>query len=264
MKNLHQCKYEPAIPAALQSLRFSIAIYGTGTIELVASYLLLGEASIGLQRYQQAEEYLSLAKWSVLKSPECSNEIKSQLHRNFGRLYASQGKPEEALRELASDVYFMSSAVGAEHVKTSGGYYQMANVFHSTERVEQSLALFAKVVDIWYKYLTAIHQDAEFASADGLDEVQATEALQMLFTIRRLRQQALGENHPAVGESYYVLSLLFHYLGDIDKSKENAELSLGILESELGHDHASVQEVRGFMERFHQSSNGGKASASVV
>jgi hypothetical protein len=44
---LNEGEFERSIPAALQSLRFSIDIYGTGTVELVPSYLLLGEASIG-------------------------------------------------------------------------------------------------------------------------------------------------------------------------------------------------------------------------
>ena len=46
-KNLNEGQFELAIPAALQSLRFSIDLWGAGSIELVPSYLLLGEASIG-------------------------------------------------------------------------------------------------------------------------------------------------------------------------------------------------------------------------
>lgn len=36
-----------AVPAALQALRFSMDIHGKDSVELVPSYLLLGEASIG-------------------------------------------------------------------------------------------------------------------------------------------------------------------------------------------------------------------------
>ena len=36
---------------------------------------------------KQAEEFLSLANWSVLKSPACPNAIRAQTHRNFGKLY---------------------------------------------------------------------------------------------------------------------------------------------------------------------------------
>ena len=60
------------------------------------SYLLLAEANLGLRNLAQAEEFLSLANYSVLKNPECSNTIRSQLHRNFGKLYALQGKNQQA------------------------------------------------------------------------------------------------------------------------------------------------------------------------
>ena len=39
---------------------------------------------------------------------------------HFGKLYASQGKEKEALRQLANDVYFSSLQVGPEHIDTAG------------------------------------------------------------------------------------------------------------------------------------------------
>ena len=62
---------------------------------------------LGLGRLSQAEEYLSQAQWTVLKTPECSNAIKSKLYRNLGLLYAAKGEYEEALRQLADDVSFL-------------------------------------------------------------------------------------------------------------------------------------------------------------
>ncbi|KAJ3120979.1 Zinc finger MYND domain-containing protein 12, partial [Irineochytrium annulatum] len=103
-KKLFEGQHDLAIPAALQALRFSMDVYGQNGIELVPSYLLLGEASIGLKQYKQAEDYLSLAKWAVLKSEKCENVIRSQLHRNLGLLYASQEQYAEALGQLAQDV----------------------------------------------------------------------------------------------------------------------------------------------------------------
>ena len=58
----------------------------------------------GLGRLTQAEEYLSQAQWTVLKTPECTNAIKSRLFRNLGLLYAAKGEDQEALRALADDV----------------------------------------------------------------------------------------------------------------------------------------------------------------
>jgi hypothetical protein len=60
------------ITGALQSLRFSMEVYGAGRIELVPAYLLLAESNLGLKRYKVAEEFLLYANWSVLKNPDCS------------------------------------------------------------------------------------------------------------------------------------------------------------------------------------------------
>ena len=47
-KLLFEARYDRVVPAALESLKFSIEVYGLSSIELVPSYLILGEASIGL------------------------------------------------------------------------------------------------------------------------------------------------------------------------------------------------------------------------
>ena len=46
-KLLFEGKYELAIPAAMQSLKLSIDVYGLASIQLVPSYLILAEACIG-------------------------------------------------------------------------------------------------------------------------------------------------------------------------------------------------------------------------
>jgi hypothetical protein len=51
------------------------------------------------------------------------NELKSQLYRNFGKLYASQGRLEAALKQLANDVYYSSLESGPEHIDTAGDHH---------------------------------------------------------------------------------------------------------------------------------------------
>lgn len=60
--------------------------------------------SPGLGRLSQAEEYLAQAQWTVLKTPECTDSIKSKLFRNLGLLYAAQGNYPDSLSQLADDV----------------------------------------------------------------------------------------------------------------------------------------------------------------
>lgn len=58
----------------------------------------------GLGRIVQAEEYLSQAQWTVLKSAECCHATHSLLHRNLGLLYMAKENYEEARYHLANDV----------------------------------------------------------------------------------------------------------------------------------------------------------------
>ena len=51
-------QFELAMPAALQALRLGVNVFGANSSRLVPAYLQLGEASVGLGKLQQAEEYL--------------------------------------------------------------------------------------------------------------------------------------------------------------------------------------------------------------
>lgn len=96
--------FERAIPGATTSLRLAIELFGLKSVDLVPSYLILGEASQGLGSLTQAQEYLSQAEWTVAKNTECPNNILHKLYRNMAMLQMSQGHLEQALRNLANDV----------------------------------------------------------------------------------------------------------------------------------------------------------------
>ena len=86
--------------------------------------------------------------------------------------------------------YVQCMQVGPEHIDTSGGYFQLGNVFYSMNKVENALAMYDKVrehtyslyvpyiqytearcmrptqvVDIWYKCVTQLLSSS--ASSDG-------------------------------------------------------------------------------------------------
>jgi hypothetical protein len=128
-------RYDLAVPGAIQALKFCQAEFGDGSLEMVPPYLLLSEANLGLGLLRNAEQFLNLANWAVLKNAGCGNAIRSQLHRNFGKLFTAQGKLSEALEELSKDIYCSSLEVGPEHIDTSAGYFLMGNVFYSERKV---------------------------------------------------------------------------------------------------------------------------------
>lgn len=101
---LFEGNYEQAVPGAMTSLKFAIELHGLNSVELVPSYLILGEANQGLGKFTQAQEYLSQAEWTVEKNPDCPLPIVSKLHRNIAMLQMAKNEFEEALRNLANDV----------------------------------------------------------------------------------------------------------------------------------------------------------------
>jgi len=224
-KLLFEGKHEQAVPAAMQSLRFAIEVHGLASIELVPSYLILGEASIGLGRLSQAEEYLSQAQWTVLKTPECSHAIKSKLYRNLGLLYAAKGDYDAALRQLADDIYHASEEFGTTDIHTSGGYFHMANVFFRQSKMEIAESLYDQVTGIWYDHLKKLvsqrtkseDEPSGFGPLtgaeeedEGLDEAQEAEAVQVLNAIYEMREQQSDTTRRAritlaIGMLYYLL-----------------------------------------------------------
>jgi hypothetical protein len=243
-KQLVAAHYELAIPGALQSLRFSMEVYGAGRIELVPAYLLLAESNLGLKRYKVAEEFLLYANWSVLKNPDCSNELKSQLYRNFGKLYASQGRYDDALKQLANDVYYSSLESGPEHIDTAGGYFYMADVFLTTEAVDQALAFYDKVVDIWYKFLIKLRRRPDESISDYLSEAHIGEAVEMLKSILTARKRYLGRTHIATGEASYALATLKHITGFEADARKLYRTALAIYEQHLGAQNESTAAIR--------------------
>ena len=75
-----------------QALKFCRELDGDTSILLVEPYLQLAQASFGLRRYKQCQEYLALARWIVLNAEECTDLTRSRLHQLCGRLYATQGE----------------------------------------------------------------------------------------------------------------------------------------------------------------------------
>ncbi|KAJ3119670.1 Zinc finger MYND domain-containing protein 12 [Physocladia obscura] len=231
-KKLFEGQYDLAIPAALQALRFSMDVFGQDSIELVPSYLLLGEASIGLKQYTAAEDYLSLAKWAVLKAVNCENKIRSQMHRNFGLLYASRGEYSDALSQLALDK-------GPENILVLGGFFQLGNVFHKQGRLEQVTTVFDKVVSIWKQALKA--------NEETLDEAQQAEAVQMLTTIFSFRTNFVtSPTGPA--EVNFVLAQLHHIYGHSERARDYTAKALEVYEAALGREHTLTIEVRNFFK----------------
>nr|CAB3267962.1 zinc finger MYND domain-containing protein 12 [Phallusia mammillata] len=241
-KLLFDGKHNQAVPAAVQSLRFSIDVHGLNSVNLVPSYLILGEASIGLGKLSQADEYLAQAEWTVLKAPDATDAIKSKLYRNIALLYAAKGDYENALRMLAEDIYHASNQWGTKDIHTTGGYFHMANVFFRQNKMDVADSLYNQVTDTWFEFLAeAVKKKTAVQSTTGFlgpttpeeiqdtrffDEAQESEAIQMLNAVYDICEQSSKPNFVAISKICHTLSMLYFVLDDMTRAQEFGRRSI--------------------------------------
>lgn len=234
-KLLFEGKHHQAVPAAIQSLKFSIDVHGLNSVNLVPSYLILAEANIGLGKLTQADEYLAQAEWTVMKSPDAKDSVRSKLFRNMGLLHAAKGDYSDALRMLAEDIFHASTEWNSGHIRTSGGYFHMANVFFRQNKMDIADSLYTQVVNIWYDYLSeaaeykaAIEEEtsafgplqAQTDTKNFLDQAQEAEAIQTLSAVLDMRDQSPRRQPAVISRICLTLAMLFYILDDVNKAKE--------------------------------------------
>ena len=253
-------KYQLAIPAASQALRFSRELDGDTSILLVEPYLQLAQASFGLRRYKQCQEYLALAQWIVLNSEECADITRSRLHQLCGRLNATQGEFTAAKEDYSKAIYYSSRCFGAESIATSIGYFRLGDVFMALSSPENAMAFFDKVVDIWYKYLSAllsrVESDVNGANSEvepqndveALNEENMAEGRGQLQSILEQRKNILGNKHIATGEIMFTLGIFDYFLlGNQGIAADNISSALSIYKLQLGEEHKSTLHVEGVL-----------------
>lgn len=96
--------YFGALKGGLKALQFTQKVYGTNSIQQIEPYFLIAKANQYLKRFEQAEEFLSIANWTIIKHEQSSPQLKAELHQNFGLLYIMEGKIDEAILHLAQSV----------------------------------------------------------------------------------------------------------------------------------------------------------------
>mmetsp|Transcript_20654 Transcript_20654/g.36683 ORF Transcript_20654/g.36683 Transcript_20654/m.36683 type:complete len:361 (+) Transcript_20654:123-1205(+) len=233
-KHLVAQHYDLAIPAGVQALLYSKMLYGENSISVIPAYLLLAEANMGLDRHEMADRYLKFANWAILKNPNCSNELKSQFFRSFGKLYAHQQKHSEAIKELSKDVYLCSIEYGPEHLFTATGYYHMARNFFALGKMDEGLAFCEKILEIWHAFLEkASEPEGGSSISDFLTEAQIFEGEEILHNIYTTRQQALGIAHLATAKAGHTLGMMKMRTGQINEAAQLLEESLNVYQSQL-------------------------------
>ncbi|XP_014774047.1 zinc finger MYND domain-containing protein 12 [Octopus bimaculoides] len=155
-RHLFEGNYKLIIPPALQCLRLYKMLFKAEGVEWLPAYLLLAECLLGLGQTNEAANYLSLINWFETKNKVTGTKCNHMVKRTMAKLSMVRENYQQALDELAEDIYLASEKYGTLDIQTSGGYFNMANVYFFLEREEVTNSLYKKVIDIWCNHLQSL------------------------------------------------------------------------------------------------------------
>eukprot|EP00667_Euglena_gracilis_P017311 EG_transcript_18239 len=244
-----------SVEGGLRTLKLKEAYYGSGSLQLVPSYFHLARTNQYLDKFKQAEEFLSLAQWTLLKHPDAPVALRAELHQTFGLLYASASKLDLALKHLAQATYFLTVLNGPNHILTAFGYFDLGNVFAAKSSMDSAMAFYNKVKDIWYDHLTLVFGGPELDPAVlstpalfGEENVQ--DALKMLRGIVGLQTERFGLVHPATASAELILALYYRWIADDTHAVQCMTRSVEIHKRVYGVQHQTTLRVREFIAQF--------------
>mmetsp|Transcript_22625 Transcript_22625/g.40595 ORF Transcript_22625/g.40595 Transcript_22625/m.40595 type:complete len:374 (-) Transcript_22625:1791-2912(-) len=254
---------QASVEGGLRTLKLKEAYYGQGSLQLVPSYFHLARTNQYLDKFKQAEEFLSLAQWNILKHPDADVALKAELHQTFGLLYASDGKLDLALKQLSQATYYLTILNGPSHVLTSFGYFDLGNVFAAKSNMDSAMAFYEKVKDIWYHHLSKVfelelnavdpEEDApqlEHQSPASFGEENLQDGQKMIKGIVGLQTERFGLVHPSTGRAELILGLFFRWIQDDEHSIESLTRALEIHKRVYGAQHMSTMKVRQLVSQF--------------
>lgn len=222
-KKLAEGKHAEALPAGQTCLRFSIDVYGPGTIQLVPAYLLLAEAHMGLGNVPSTSELLSQAEWVVSKNPDCSHELHHLLHRTLGYLHTAKNNLDAALFSFANDIYHASEEYGLDSTVCSNSYFLMASVFAKKGKMPIVRSLYSEVAQTWHSHLTKLVQpfveNPDTSLQPTFDKAKLVEVDEMLQTVLDFEQSHSRKDQAQVALVSHSLSLLWFVGGDSVKAQ---------------------------------------------
>ncbi|CAK4651823.1 unnamed protein product [Aphanomyces euteiches] len=159
--------YQAAYATIVDGVRDAVELYGKSALAMVPYYLCMAEVGLELSHMNQVEEVLALSVWNLVRASEedAANEIHTLGHRArvckmYGRYHSECEHFDEAVKQAANGVYYSSLIHGPEHIETSTLYFTLGVIFQKMFRTEEALGMFDKVVEIWYKHLMSISNQA--------------------------------------------------------------------------------------------------------
>ena len=255
-----------AVEGGLKTLKLKEEYYGPGSLQLVPSYFHMARTNQYMDKFKAAEEFLSLAQWTILKHPDADVSLKAELHQTFGLLYASDSKLDAALKQLTCATYYLSVMNGPQHILTSFGYFDLGNVFAAKSAMENAMAFYDKVKEIWHAHLLQslklIHEAQQsetdmnpdsvlpYATPAAFGDENLQDAVKMLRGIVGLQCERFGRVHPSSGRAEEVLGMFMLWNGDAVSALDSMLRALEVSKRVYGDRHPNTSGIRSLLLQF--------------
>lgn len=267
---------EAAELAGVKVLNLREKFYGSNSIELIPSYMHLARAKQYLEYCGDAEDMLSLAQVIMLKNQDkVTVQMKADLHQSFGLLYATDNNLETAVQHLTRATYYLSCVHGPHNVLTTFSYFDLANVFAAKASMENAMALYDAVKEIWYAHLITVlaevvklradfetqrkyseEDDVEglrqacYASAHNFGNDNLADASKMMYGIHQIQRERFTPSHPSPTRAAFVLGLLLLWMEDEVEAESHLLLARKASQVFYGPRHPVVQEIEQWCNAF--------------
>ncbi|CAJ1037074.1 hypothetical protein Q4I30_007660 [Leishmania utingensis] len=262
--------------AGVLVLRLRERFYKANHVELIPGYLHLARTTQFLKRYGDAEDMLSLAQYIMLKhTDEVTVTMKADLHQAFGLLYAADSKLEAAVQQLSRAIYYLSLQHGSRHVLTSFSYFDLGNVMAAKASMENAMALYDAVKEIWYAHLVTALTDvvarrkdmqaqlkytenipaqelrqACYGTAHAFGSENLADASKMLHGISRIQQKRFHNVHPSPVRAEFILGLFLLWTDNESEAQRHLVAARAGSQHFYGPRHPVVQEIEGWCSKF--------------
>ncbi|EGD72991.1 hypothetical protein PTSG_04699 [Salpingoeca rosetta] len=269
----HRLDHQHALDEAQQAMDLAESVHADDSMDLIAPYVQLGSAYLGVGQTKNAEKYLTQAHWLALKASEpLPAVLEAKMHRSLGRLYLAKEKLAESLAHFAEDVYFSSCAFGPMDPQCCTGYFHMAILFetHDEQRCKAFRTLVAR---IWRAYLFRVFlsteregdDDADNNNSDNSDkggrsspdvqldpvlEAECERHLQFLFSLH-CAEDALDE----IGANVCLATLLLVFVRGDASSLNVKDMLARVLRSSVPRTDDVKVQARQLRDRMHTALN---------
>ena len=237
-------KAEEALPVAQRAVERAEKTHGPEHSVVARLLLRLAEASCGLRRMSECEQYERRAVGIREKAMGPNHPDTAEAVLALGGTFAQTGRPVEAEQSYRRALAIYEDSLGSQDVKVAAVLGYLATLYHRWGRFGEAEPLFLRSLAIYEKALGSEHANVD-AALNRLANLYWTqgrhvEAEPLFRRSLAIREKMLGPDHADVGTALNDLAGVYHDQGRYAEAEPLFKRSLAIREKALGPEHHLV------------------------